>query len=213
MRRLLLPVVWLLLVGATSSGHAAPGECPPGDAVLTQRLAELQTLSANFEQRVTAADGHPLQQSSGVLQLAKPGRIYWVAEPPFEQTVVSDGERIWVYDPDLEQVTVRTLASQLDSSPAALLVGDAARVLEEFRVCAFREGDTLRIQLRPLNTDAIYTEVELVFEAGTPVGIRMIDSLGQHTSTTLSEVELNQSLDPDIFRFTPPPGVDVFREE
>lgn len=213
MKPLLLAAAWLLLSGAQSAAHAAPGDCPPGGAVLKQRLAGLQTLSANFEQRVVAADGHPLQQSSGILQLARPGRIYWVAEPPFEQTVVSDGQRIWVYDPDLEQVTVRTLASQLDNSPAALLVGDADQVLEEFRVCAFQEGDTTRIQLRPLNTEAIYTEVELIFEAATPVGIRMIDSLGQHTSTTLSEIELNQPLDPEVFRFVPPPGVDVFRDE
>lgn len=213
MKRLLLTAAGLLMIGALSAAGAAPGDCPPGDAVLKRHLAGLQTLSANFEQRVTAADGHPLQQSSGVLQLARPGRIYWVAEPPFEQTVVADGRHIWVYDPDLDQVTVRPLASQLDNSPAALLVGDADQVLEEFRVCAFEEGDTTRIQLRPLNTEAIYTEVEPVFSAGTPVAIRMIDSLGQHTSTRLSEIELNQPLDPEIFRFVPPPGVDVFRDE
>jgi len=213
MKPLLLAAAWLLLSGAQSAAHAEAGDCPPGDAVLEQHLAGLQTLSANFEQRVTAADGHSLQQSSGILQLARPGRIYWVAEPPFEQTVVSDGQRIWVYDPDLEQVTVRPLASQLDNSPAALLVGDADQVLEEFRICAFREGDVTRIQLHPLNTDALYTEIELLFEAGAPAGIRMIDSLGQHTQTTLSTIELNQPLDPQVFHFTPPPGVDVFRDE
>lgn len=76
-----------------------------------------------------------LQASAGLMQLAKPGHIYWVAEPPFEQTVVADGTKIWIYDPDLAQVTVKTLHRQLDNSPAALLVGDSDRLLEEFRVC------------------------------------------------------------------------------
>lgn len=194
-------------------GWADEGDCPPGADALQARLAGLRTLSANFEQQVEAADGHRLQASAGILQLAKPGRIYWVAEPPFEQTVVADGTRIWVYDPDLEQVTVRTLHSQLDNSPAALLVGDPGQVLQEFRVCAFPEGQRMRILLRPLVTEAIYRELELEFAAERPTAIRMTDSLGQRTRIALTEVELNQPLEPGLFQFTPPPGVDVFRDD
>ncbi|MFZ5654871.1 MAG: outer membrane lipoprotein chaperone LolA [Pseudomonadota bacterium] len=211
MRRWLVGVA-LALAGSPGLGSEA-GACPPGAAVLEARLAGLRTLRANFEQQVEAADGHPLQTSTGILQLARPGRIYWVAEPPFEQTVVADGTRIWVYDPDLEQVTVRTLHSQLDNSPAALLVGDPGRVLEEFRVCAFSAGQHTRILLRPLVAEAIYREVELEFAADRPLAIRMTDSLGQRTRIALSEVEINQPLEPGLFQFTPPPGVDVFRDD
>lgn len=216
---------WLLLalalLGAGARG-AQEGDCPAGEQTLKTRLAALRTLSANFEQQVKAADGHALQSSAGVLQLAKPGHIYWVAEPPFEQTVVADGTRIWIYDPDLAQVTVKTLRRQLDNSPAALLVGDSDRVLAEFRVCAFPEPGAqahkpdaggMRIVLRPLNTDAIYTRIDLVFAGDEPRAIAMTDSLGQRTDIQLHDVMLNQPVDSRLFRFTPPPGVDVFEND
>jgi len=210
MRRLL---ACLLLSSGAAALAAEEDACPDGGKLLGEQLARLRALSANFEQRVTAADGHPLQSSAGVLQLAKPGRIYWVAEPPYEQTVVADGSNLWVYDPDLEQVTVKVLHRQLDNSPAALLVGDAQQVLKEFRVCAYDEGRNQRILLRPLATDAIYTEIELDFAAGAPTAIRMVDSLGQRTVVELRDLELNPVLDPAIFHFVPPPGVDVFRDD
>ncbi|MBI2784235.1 MAG: outer membrane lipoprotein chaperone LolA [Gammaproteobacteria bacterium] len=199
------------------------GDCPPGGQALKARLATLRTLSANFEQRVTAADGHDLQTSAGLMQLAKPGHIYWVAEPPFEQTVVADGTRIWIYDPDLAQVTVKTLHRQLDNSPAALLVGDSDKLLAEFRVCVVPDAggpeaqkpdaNRLRIVLRPLATDAVYTRIELVFAGTEPRAIIMTDSLGQRTDIQLRDVELNQPVDPKLFRFMPPPGVDVFQDD
>jgi outer membrane lipoprotein carrier protein len=199
------------------------GECPPGEQALKPRLATLRTLSANFEQRVTAADGHELQTSAGLIQLAKPGHIYWVAEPPFEQTVVADGTRIWIYVADLAEVTLKTVHDQLDNSPAALLVGDSDKLLEEFKVCALAEAGSLdvkkpeanrmRIVLRPLATDAVYTRIELVFAGAEPRAIIMTDSLGQTTDIQLRDVELNQPIDPKLFRFMPPPGVDVFQDD
>ncbi len=199
------------------------GDCPPGEQALKARLATLRTLSANFEQRVTAADGHDLQTSAGLMQLAKPGHIYWVAEPPFEQTVVADGTRIWIYDPDLAQVTVKTLHRQLDNSPAALLVGDSDKLLAEFRVCVVPDAggpeaqktaaNRMRIVLRPLATDAVYSRIELVFAGTEPRAIIMTDSLGQRTDIQLRDVELNQPIDPKLFRFMPPPGVDVFQDD
>lgn len=216
-------LVALTLLGAGAHAAAAgEGDCPAGEQALKTRLAALRTLSANFAQQVKAADGHTVQSSAGVLQLAKPGHIYWVAEPPYEQTVVADGTRIWIYDPDLAQVTVKTLHRQLDNSPAALLVGDSDKVLAEFRVCAFAEPGAearkpdaagMRIVLRPLNTDAVYTRVELLFAGNEPHAIAMTDSLGQRTDIQLHDVVLNQSVDAKLFHFTPPPGVDVFQND
>lgn len=217
--------VWLLVLGLGYGGVAgaspaeqpaspAPGaDCSVGAALLQERLADLHSLSASFQQQITAADGHLLQTSAGLLQLARPGRIYWVAEPPYEQTLVADGQNIWVYDPDLEQVTVRDLDGQLDNSPAALLVGDSERVLAEFRVCALIEEGVTRLLLWPLTTDAIYTQIELDFADGAPSAIRMQDSLGQRTVVELRDVELNPVLNPAVFHFVPPPGVDVFRDD
>jgi outer membrane lipoprotein carrier protein len=215
-------LIALTLLGSVARA-AGEGECPPGEQALKTRLATLRTLSANFEQQVTAADGHELQTSAGLIQLAKPGHIYWVAEPPFEQTVVADGTRIWIYDPDLAQVTVKTLRHQLDNSPAALLVGDSDKLLEEFKVCVIPDADGpeapkpetshLRIVLRPLATDAVYTRIELVFAGAEPRAILMTDSLGQSTDIQLRDVELNQPVDPGLFRFMPPPGVDVFQDD
>ena len=213
----------VLVLLASAARAAGEGECAPGEQALKTRLATLRSLSANFEQQVTAADGHALQTSAGLLQLAKPGRIYWVAEPPFEQTVVADGTRIWIYDPDLAQVTVKTLHRQLDNSPAALLVGDSDKLLAEFRVCVVPDAGgpeiqkpdakRLRIVLRPLATDAVYTRIELVFAGAEPRAIIMTDSLGQRTDIQLRDVELNQPIDPKLFRFMPPPGVDVFQDD
>lgn len=205
------------IVGASPPQQIASppqqADCAGGADLLRERLAHLHSLSASFQQQITAADGHVLQTSAGLLQLARPGRIYWVAEPPYEQTLVADGRSIWVYDPDLEQVTVRDLERQLDNSPAALLVGDSERVLAEFRVCALVEEGVTRLLLRPLATDAIYTQIELDFADARPTAIRMQDSLGQHTRVDLRDVELNPTLDPAVFQFVPPPGVDVFRDD
>lgn len=218
--RCVLVVLVLLAPAARAAGES---ECPPGEQALKARLATLRTLSANFEQQVTAADGHELQASAGLMQLAKPGHIYWVAEPPFEQTVVADGTKIWIYDPDLAQVTVKTLHRQLDNSPAALLVGDSDRLLEEFRVCVVPDAggpeaqkpdaNRMRIVLHPLATDAVYTRIELVFAGAEPRAMIMTDSLGQRTDIQLREVEINQPVDPKLFRFMPPPGVDVFQDD
>ena len=214
--------VALALLGSAARA-AGEDACAPGEQALKTRLATLRTLSANFEQQVTAADGHGLQTSAGLMQLAKPGRIYWVAEPPFEQTVVADGTKIWIYDPDLAQVTVKTLHHQLDNSPAALLVGDSDKLLEEFKVCVVPdvggseaqkpETNRTRIVLRPLATDAVYTRIELVFAGTEPRAIIMTDSLGQRTDIQLNDVEMNESIDPVLFRFMPPPGVDVFQDD
>ena len=200
------------LLGTIAPVHAEDSKlnCINGTAELQLVLDKIQSLSAEFHQQVSSADGYSLQEMEGVMHIARPGRIYWKTVPPYEQLVVSDGEKLWLYDPDLEQVTIKALAENLVDSPAALLVGKADNLADRYQICKEISGGALRIAMTPLEQSSVYTHIVLTFESDAPASITMTDSLGQHTEVTLAAVALNPELEASLFVFNPPDGVDVF---
>ncbi len=195
---------------ATVHADDSKSGCINGLVELQLVLDKIQSLSAEFHQQVSSADGYSLQEMEGVMHIARPGRIYWKTVPPYEQLVVSDGEKLWLYDPDLEQVTIKALAENLVDSPAALLVGKADNLADRYQVCKEISEGTLRIAMTPLEQGSVYTHMVLTFESDTPTSITMTDSLGQHTQVTLAAVTLNPNLEASLFVFNPPEGVDIF---
>ncbi|MEH6543850.1 MAG: outer membrane lipoprotein chaperone LolA [Porticoccaceae bacterium] len=187
-------------------------QCLDGSAELKNTLDKMQSLSTEFRQLMTSADGHPLQDMSGVMHISKPGRIHWATEAPFEQLVIADGESLWLYDPDLEQVTVKSLEVNLTNSPAALLLGDSDSLAETYKICRETVENTTRISLTPLQIESVYTEIVLAFVAETPTAIIMNDSLGQRTVVTLIDAVMNPQLDTALFVFDPPAGIDIFED-
>ena len=173
-------------------------------------LARVRTLAADFEQTVIDEQGGVSQRSAGRFYLARPGRFCWEYRQPYRQWVIADGDKVWFYDPDLEQVTVRPLDEALGSAPALLLSG-RIRLDERFRVAGQgREGAVAWVELRPRSEDDLFRRLRVEMEGGVLRAMELADNFGQLTRIRFRHLEVNLDLDAGLFRFTPPPGVDVF---
>ncbi|WP_240761764.1 outer membrane lipoprotein chaperone LolA [Nitrosococcus wardiae] len=180
----------------------------PG-AHLAAFLEEVHSLRAEFHQTLLDEHQEPLEESEGKFFLQRPGKFRWDYHEPFSQAIVADGERIWFYDPDLEQVTVKNQKLALGETPALLLSGECLPE-ETFRINNLASHNHLAwVELLPRNKEATFERLLLGFDNNTLRQMELHDSFGQITRLTFSEVEVNLSLDPSLFVFTPPEGVDV----
>lgn len=199
----------LLLAGAGQAGAAAT---PAGMEDLRNFLDHVQSMRASFRQEVLNGDRELIEEARGSVQLKRPGRFRWDYEHPYQRVVVSDGKQLWLYEADLEQVTVRPLASGLGETPAGLLTGERG-VLDRFEQVRSWSADGIAwVLLRPRAEDADFDSVAIGFSGGKPVRLDLNDRLGQQTRLYLSDIQLNVKLSDDAFHFQPPPGVDVIRE-
>lgn len=198
----------LLAAAACTAADAAPS-ATERSPVLEKWLDDVDTLSAEFSQTLIDPDGTVVEESSGTLEVSRPGRFRWVYREPYEQWLVADGLNVWSYDVDLEQVTVKAQSVALASTPA-LLLGGADDVLEEFRLEGTGDAGGLRwVRLAPLDTEAGFRHVELGFRDDVLSRMVFRDELEQTTVVTLTDVEVNEPIDPAAFAFAAPEGVDV----
>lgn len=176
---------------------------------LQRFFTEVNRYTARFTQVLLDEEGKPVQESSGRLWIERPNKFRWDYETPYKQQIVSDGERLWVYDEDLRQVTVRLLKDGLLETPAALLAGKG-RPEEQFHVKdAGAENNLAWVALTPKRRDTGVEEVRLGFGRGRLQAFEIVDGLGQTTRYALQAGVENQPIDPARFKFTPPPGADV----
>ncbi len=175
-------------------------------------LNQTQTVKARFAQMVLDKNLKPLQQAQGVMQFSRPGKFRWDYVKPYEQTIVGDGERLWIYDKDLNQVTVRKLDRALGASPAALLAG--SNDLERDYTLTNRgvEKGLDWLEAVPKSRDSVFERVRMGFGKSGLEAMELRDQFGQITVITFADVERNPRLAADVFRFTPPKGVDVISE-
>lgn len=179
-------------------------------------LESTKTMRADFAQIVVAKNGKKPQQSSGVMMFSRPGKFRWQIEKPYAQLLVGDGEKVWIYDPDLRQVTVKKVDAALGSTPAALLVGEGGgkNTLEKnftLREAGEREGLEW-LEAIPKTPDSGFEKLQLGFSGNDLKAMELFDNFGQTTSLFFSHIERNPSLTATQFRFTPPAGVDVIGE-
>ena len=164
---------------------------------------------ATFTQTVVARSGRAPQASSGKFAFARPGRFRWSYEKPYEQLVVGDGARVWVYDRDLNQVIVRELDAALGATPAALLAGDNA-LEKNFSLVDAGAADGLAwVEATPKSADSTFTKVRIGFRDQLPRAMELADAFGQTTRLHFDAFERNIALPSDLFRFVPPAGADV----
>ena len=202
MRRLILGV--LLVLSATAVR---------ADAVdrLRQFLETTKLLRADFSQTVLPKNGRKPQFSSGSMAIARPHKFRWQIEKPYPQLIVGDGEKVWLHDPELNQVTVKKQGAALAGSPAALLAGEGIAVLEKSFVlkdAGLRDGLEW-LDATPKNTDSGFEKVRIGFAGAELRAMELTDSFGQQTSLLFSKVEKNPALPAATFRFVPPKGADV----
>jgi len=175
-------------------------------------LRTTRTARADFEQRVSDRDGKLVQHSRGSFSLLRPGRFRWTYAQPYPQLIVGDGARVWIYDEDLNQVTVRAMAKALGSTPAALLAG-AADVERAFALRDAGRRDGLEwVEATPREKEAGFERVLLGMGAAGVQAMELADHFGQSTVLRFSNIARNPALDAATFRFTPPKGADVLGE-
>ncbi len=185
----------------------------PAQDALQSFVNQVETLSAKFEQVQKDERGEVLQVSSGQLWLSRPGKFRWSYEKPYEQLMVCDGRTLWLYDPDLTQVTVRPAGSTLQGTPAQLLT-DRAALDRHFKVeDAGMEGDARRVRLLPKAKDSDFQSVELWLKDGVPQRMRFQDPLGGSSDVSFSNVETNTALAAKLFTFVVPKGVEVIQAD
>ena len=164
---------------------------------------------ATFRQTVVARSGRVPQVSSGTFAFARPGRFRWSYEKPFEQLVVGDGAKVWVYDRDLNQVIVRQLDAALGATPAALLAGDNALERSFVLVDGGTADGLAWVEATPKSVDSTFTKVRIGFRDQLPRAMELADAFGQTTRLQFDAFERNVALPADLFRFVPPAGADV----
>ena len=176
-------------------------------------LAASKAFSADFKQVVVNELGNPVQTSYGAFYLQRPGKFRWNYDKPFQQQIVSNNGKVWFYDTDLEQVTIKKLDASVGSTPALLLSGDA--VLEDNFSIEDQgvDGDMQWIRLVPKKTESTFKYVTIGLEKGKLAGMELMDNFGQQTRIYFSNILINPLLKSTVFEFVPPKGVDVFEEK
>jgi outer membrane lipoprotein carrier protein len=201
----------IALFFSIASAHAS-------EALLENFFANVATMEANFQQEVVDETGKTLERSSGRVYLSRPGKFRWnyrSTDPDIElgQQIIADGESIYMYDPDLEQVTQRSMQAALAQVPSLLLVQTGANLTEHFIVNDIGITDAVSwVSLKPISPDAGYQLLMLGFVGGQLNTILLLDGLGNETRLVLSEVVSNLKLDSSVFDFTVPEGADLLSE-
>jgi outer membrane lipoprotein carrier protein len=184
--------------------NAAPTPSP------VQRYFEgLESLEADFVQQVFDENARLLEESSGRMYMRKPGQFRWDYKEPTDQLIVADGKRLWLYDKELEQVTVRKLDQALSTTPLALLSG-AAPLEDAFNINdAGKQNGLHWYELRPKKQQSEFELVRIAFRGDALSSIELEDAFNQRTRLSFEALQRNIPIDAELLQFTPPPGVDV----
>ena len=189
--------------------HAASAA---GIDMLRTFLQQTSSGKARFAQIIVDKNLKQLQQATGTMMFARPGKFRWEYEKPYEQLIVGDGSRLWVYDKDLNQVSVRRLDKALGDSPAALLAG--SNEIEKIYILTNlgnQEGlDWL--EAVPKSKENAFERIRLGFSQSGLETMELRDQFGQVTVIKFASIERNPKLSPELFRFVPPKGADVISE-
>ncbi len=198
---------WLLACLALFLSTGVMGET--GYGVLDRFFSDVKGFEADFTQTVFDENFREIQKSSGHMALVRPGLFRWVYASPYEQLIVGDGQEIWIYDVDLEQVTVKSQSDALDETPAQLL-SSGKPIVDHFSVVELgMRDDLLWFELTPLEAENAFMAIRLGFDGQIMKKMELEDSLGNRTLFVFSKVRVNPKFAKDAFIFSPPQGVDV----
>jgi outer membrane lipoprotein carrier protein len=199
---------WLIALGLACAAAAARA-----DSVDTLRefVRDVKSGRAGFTQTVTSADGAKKRVSSGNFEFARPNRFRFAYAKPFEQLIVSDGNKVWIHDVDLNQVSVRKLGAALGATPAALLAG--ASLDKEFELAAQPSKDGIDwVQATPRQKDGAFQSMRIGFRGKELAAVEILDSFGQRSLLQFTQYAANVALPDSSFRFVPPAGADVVEQ-
>jgi outer membrane lipoprotein carrier protein len=202
-----------LRLGLAFSAALAALPASAADPVETLRsfVRDVKSGHADFTQTVTSPDGARKKSSAGSFDFARPNRFRFAYAKPFEQTIVGDGEKVWIYDADLNQVSSRKLGQALGATPAALLAGGSLE--RDFDLANLPAKDGLDwAEAKPKAKDGAFQSVRVGFQGSTLAALEIVDSFGQRSLLRFSAFAPNVSIPAETFRFTVPPGADVIEQ-
>lgn len=206
----LIPACLLWLFALSGNAFAqAEITVDSGYAALDQFLNHLDSLQASFSQSVRDGRNRVIDTSAGTLMIKRPGKFRWDYAKPNAQTIVSDGGRIWLYDPELQQVTINRVDLTLSGTPAMLLSGNGT-LRDNFEIeHVERRGELLVINLTPKSSGSDFRLVQIALRKDLLDAMSLTDKLGQSTVLQFTQIKRNPALTDAQFRFNPPAGVDI----
>jgi len=196
-----LIIVLFSLIAASASAKGLGG-----------RLASLNTWQADFVQTLSNKDAATTTKSEGTLWLRKPNHFRLEYTKPYKQVYVADGRKLWFYDEDLEQISVKPQGDSLDQTPAMIL-SQPQRLSKAYTITSRVQGTHTRYILKPKNAESGFKRIEIVFKNDRLIEMQMFDHFAQRTTLMFKNIKANQHIPKQRFRFTPPPGVDVIGEQ
>lgn len=173
---------------------------------LSVLLDKTNSYSAQFQQIVSHGQGQQGEKSSGKFELRHPGKFRWEVNKPYQQLLISTGKELWIYEPDIDSVTVNDLEQQLGATPALLLSSDRQSLINSFHINAKSINEYV---LTPKDLGANFEQIELRFANDVLVELNLQDSLGSHTQVLFTDAKTNIKLDDARFQFTPPENADL----
>lgn len=180
---------------------------------LNQFMSATQSATGDFEQRIYGRDRKVVQESRGTLAFSRPGKFRWAYVKPYPQLIVGDGARVWIYDEDLKQVTVRKLDLALGATPAALLAG-SNDALKAFALKDDGAKDGLEwVEAIPREKESNFERIRMGFGFSGLERMELTDTFGQTTELRFTGFQRNARVDPGLFRFVPPQGADVIGDK
>jgi outer membrane lipoprotein carrier protein len=197
----------------TAAALACAGFAAQADAVDTLRafIRDVATGRAQFTQTVTSPDGAKKKTSSGSFEFSRPNRFRFAYAKPFEQLIVADGQKVWIYDADLNQASSRKFSSALGATPAALLAGGSLD--QDFELSALPAKDGLDwVQATPKARDGAFKSVRVGFRGKELAAVEIVDAFDQRSLLQFSQFAAGVSFSAEAFRFTPPAGADVIEQ-
>jgi len=176
-------------------------------------VKDTQTARTQFTQTIADKSGRVPQVAAGEFLLERPGKFRWTVVKPYKQLLVGDGERVWIYDEDLNQVIVRKIGDALGATPAALLSGNQD-VERAFTWKDLPAADGLEwLSATPISSETTFNEIRLGFDAKGLAALELLDAFGQKSVVRFSGFERNPKLPPTAFTFVPPKGADVIGDK
>ncbi|MCP4983591.1 MAG: outer membrane lipoprotein chaperone LolA [Gammaproteobacteria bacterium] len=189
---------------------AAPAIAQDAEQRLQSALKNMDNLSAEFKQTLRDEDKNIIQQSRGTLALQRPGKFAWIYTDPFEQRIVADGNELWVYDVELDQVTVKPMGESISNTPIMILMKQSD-VSKQFNVSEVGQRKFLYwVELKPVDANLEYTSIYIGLDDGEVRAMELQDQFGQSTQIVFENLRVNVVHNPATFKFVPPPGVDVY---
>ena len=208
----LLRVFFIIAITLITFNHTTIAAEQQDITELSKLLDQAKSMTGKFSQVTLDASGTRLQETNGELTLKRPGLFRWHTSAPQEQLLISDNQKIWLYDPDLMQLTIQKMDQRMSHTPALLLSGNVSEIQKNFTISAMPKANSQSFILIPKDKESLFNSLTLVFDGNTISRMVLVDNVGQRTSIAFKNIKMNVPVDNSLFKFTPPKGTDVIEE-